>query len=83
MPNLTISASTDVLRRLRVEAAIHNQSVSRFVGEILREKFQQDDAYEQAMDDFFSRSPYLEPPARDDGRAWPTRAELYDRPVTR
>jgi hypothetical protein len=81
MRNLTITADEETLRRLRIEAATRNMSVSRFVGEILKERFSADDAYERAMADFFSRTPYLAPPARDDGRSWPTRAELYDRPV--
>ena len=83
MPNLTITADEATLRRLRVEAATRNISVSRFVGELLKEKFAADDAYECAMTDFFSRGPYLEPEPRDDGRAWPSRDELYDRKVLR
>lgn len=81
MPNLTITADEATLQRLRIEAATRNISVSRFVGEILKEKFGSDDAYERAMADFFARGPYLEPPAREDGRAWPAREELYDRTV--
>ena len=83
MPNLTISASEEVLRRLRVEAAICNLRVSRVVGQILGERFRNDDAYERAMADLFSRGPYLCLAPRDDGRTMPTRAELYDRPVVR
>jgi len=79
MPNLTITADEQTLRRLRIEAATRNLSVSRFVGEILKEKFGGDDAYERATADFLSRDPYLELAARDDGRSWPTRDELYDR----
>ena len=79
MANLTISADPEVLRRVRIEAATRGQSVSRFVGEVLRLKFQADDAYELAMTDFFARGPYLEPPQREDGRAWPTRDELHGR----
>lgn len=81
MPNLTITADEATLKRLRVEAATRNISVSRFVGEILKEKFGSDDAYDRAMSDFFSRGAYLEPPSRDDGRAWPTRSQLYERKV--
>lgn len=79
MPNLTITADEETLQRLRVEAAMRNISVSRFVGEILKEKFSADDTYERAMADFFSRAPYLAPPPREDGRNWPAREELYDR----
>ena len=79
MPNLTITADEATLQRLRVEAATRNISVSRFVGELVKEKFAADDAYERAMTDFFSRGPYIEAPSREDGRAWPSRDELYDR----
>ena len=81
MPNLTITADEETLQRLRVEAATRNISVSRFVGEVLKEKFSADDAYERAMADFFSRGPYLESSSRADGRSWPARDELYDRRV--
>jgi hypothetical protein len=81
MANLTITADEQILQRVRVEAAMRNISVSRFVGEILKEKFTEDDAYERAMASFFSRAPYLESSAREDGRSWPTREEIYDRPV--
>lgn len=81
MPNMTITADEDVLRRLRVEAATRNVSVSRFVGELLREKFFADDEYEKAMADLFSRGPYLSLPDRDDGRAMPVRDELYGRKI--
>ncbi|MDR2093547.1 MAG: hypothetical protein LBP58_09600 [Azoarcus sp.] len=49
----------------------------------MKEKFVADDAYEQAMADFFSRDAYLSPPKREDGRSWPTREELYDREAHR
>jgi hypothetical protein len=53
------------------------------VGELVKEKFMTDDAYERAMADFFSRDAYLFPPEREDGRSWPTREELYDRKALR
>ena len=83
MPNMTITADEETLQRARIEAARRNISVSRFVGELLREKFQEDDEYDRAMQEFFSRGPYLEPQAREDGRSWPRRDEIYDRPVVK
>ncbi|MDR0672849.1 MAG: hypothetical protein LBF93_04125 [Zoogloeaceae bacterium] len=83
MSSLTINASEEVLQRLRMEAASRHLSVSRYVGELVKEKFMIHDAYEEAMADFFSRSAYLSPPKREDGRDWPTREELYDRKVLR
>ncbi len=79
MANVTITAEEEILQRARVEAARRNQSLSRFLGELLKEKFAQEDEYERAMKDFFARGPYLDPPVREDGRRWPGREELYDR----
>ena len=81
MPKITITTDEATLRKLRGEAASCNLSVSRFVGELLKEKFAADDAYERTMADFVSRGPYLQPEPREDGRAWPTRTKLYDRKV--
>lgn len=83
MPNLTITTDEETLRWARIEAAKRGTSVSKLVGEILANLRKQEDDYEQAMQDFFSRKPYLDPPPRADGRRWPTREELYDRPVLR
>jgi hypothetical protein len=79
MPNLTISADEETLRRARIEAARRGLSVSRLVGEVLKERFAEDDAYERSMQDFFSRGPYLDPPAREDRRRWPSRDEIHER----
>jgi hypothetical protein len=48
---------------------------SRFVGELVKEKFAADDADERAMTGFSSRGPYIEALSREDGRAWPSRDE--------
>lgn len=84
MARLTITVDEQTLRRLRIEAIRHNTSVSRFVGQILHEKLRgDDDTYERAMADFFSRSPYLARPKGEDRRSWPTRSEIHDRPILR
>jgi hypothetical protein len=83
MPSLTINASEETLQRLRVEAASRRLSVSRYVGDLVKEKFMSNDAYERAMADFFSRDTNLSPPEREDGRGWPTREALYDRKALR
>lgn len=79
MPNLTIHADEETLRRARIEAARQGMSVSRYVGAVLEEKLGKDDEYERAMQDFFSRRPYLRQPARDEARRWPTREEIHER----
>lgn len=83
MPNLTITTDEATLQRLRVEAASRNISVSRLVGDLVKEKLAADDAYARAMTDFFSRGPYIEAQSREDGRAWPSCHELYDRKALR
>lgn len=63
--------------------ASRNISVSRFVGDLVKEKFAAEDADARAMTDFFSRGPYVEAQSREDGRAWPSRHELYGRKALR
>ena len=74
MKNVTITVEEPVLEWVRIEAAKRNSSVSRLVGEMLAEKMQHEDAYEQAMREALkfdawgvSDGPYL------------TRDEMYDR----
>ncbi len=83
MPNLTITTDEETLRWARIEAAKRNTSVSKLVGELLAEQRKKSDAYDRAMEEFLSREPWLLPeePPREDGRRWPTREEIYDRPV--
>jgi len=83
MANMTISADETVLRRLRVDAARANVSVSRFVGQILADKFRDDDAYSEAMSDLFSRGPYLHLARDSASLTTPIRDGVYDRPVLR
>lgn len=81
MGNVTITADEKILQRARIEAARRNQSLSRFLGDLLKEKFAQEDEYDRAMKEFLARGPWPLPdePPREDGRRWPRREELYDR----
>lgn len=82
MPNLTITADEETLRWARIEAAKQNISVSKLVGELLADQRKKSDAYDRAMEEFLARDWLLpEEPLREDGRRWPTREEIYDRPV--
>jgi hypothetical protein len=82
MPNLTITTDEETLRWVRIEAAKRNTSVSKLVGELLAEQHKRSDEYDRAMEEFLARDWLLpEEPPRADGRRWPTREELYDRPV--
>lgn len=83
MANLTISADEEVLRRLRIEAATTQLSVSRYVGQVLADKFRADDTYTEAMAELFSRQPYLQLNHGDNECVMPTRSDIYDRPILR
>jgi len=75
MKNLTITVEDEVLRWAKVWAAKQGTSVSRLVGEMLRDRMRRDDAYEAAMEAYLST-----PPRRlsETGR-YPAREDLYDR----
>jgi hypothetical protein len=74
--NVTITLDQEVARWVRVQAAKADTSVSRWIGERMREQMQQAEAYQEAMDLFFSIRPRQ---LRDDDAAYPTREEPHDR----
>jgi len=74
--NVTITLDEETARWARVEAARHDTSVSRFVGEMLRERMQESAAYEAARRRFTAREPYLTPVS---DRRLPTRDEVHER----
>lgn len=74
--NVTITLDEETARWARIEAARHDTSVSRYVGELLREKMEEGDAYRSARQRFLDRGPYLEP---KEGRTLPRRDEVHDR----
>ena len=76
MKNVTITLDEDVARWARVCAARHDTSVSRLVGEMLREKMLKDSEYDAAMRRFLSRRPL---PLLKPGEKLPTREALHDR----
>ncbi len=76
MKNVTITMEDDVARWVSVEAAKREKSVSRFVGEAMRERMTDRERYERARADFFADAPR---PLRRPGQALPTREELHDR----
>ena len=75
MKNMTITVEEEVARWARVWAARHNTSVSRLVGELLRQRMLEDRGYRGAMKQYLSRSPA---PLKASG-AYPSREELHDR----
>ena len=76
MKNVTITLDEETAAWARVEAAGQGKSLSRFVGDLLRERMVGDRAYQDAM------RLYLSKPARllsKPGTKYPKRDELYDR----
>ena len=80
MKNVTITLDEDTAAWVRIEAARHDMSVSRLVGEMLREKRGRDIAYEAAHARFKATKPV---PLKAEGERYPAREELYDRACLR
>lgn len=80
MKNVTITLDAKTIARARVEAAERNMSLSRYVGEVLREQLRRTDDYEHAMRRFFALKPFA---LKGPPQKYPSRDELYDRPVLR
>ena len=76
MRNVTITLEEEVARWARVRAAEHDTSVSRLVGEMLKEKMLEEERYEQAMQEYVSRTPQK---LKSDDAQYPSRKELHDR----
>jgi predicted CopG family antitoxin len=74
MKNVTITVEDDVLEWARIKAARDNTSVSRLLGEWMKEKRQQEDAYVIAM-----RSALQFKPLGTSDGPYLTRDEMYDR----
>lgn len=82
MRNVTISLDDQTAAFARRLAAEREISVSRLVAELLEEKRRSSDAYQAAMRAYLSRKPPTHP-LSNPGDRYPTREELYDRPVLR
>jgi hypothetical protein len=72
--NITVSLEEDVARWARLEAARKETSVSRLLGEILKERMLSKDRYERAMRQALARKPFL----KTDGQ-YLSREEAHDR----
>lgn len=76
MKNVTITLDEETAAWARVHAAGQGKSLSRFVGEMLRERMRSNRDYEVAMRRFLAWKPRsLSQP----GTTYPKRDELYDR----
>ena len=79
MRNVTITLDEEVADWVQFEATQQHTSVSRLVGELLREQMRAKQGYEAAMEHFLS-APVWSP---NNPGPYPKRDELYDRPVLR
>jgi len=79
MKNVTVTLEEEVALWVRVRAAEQNQSVSRYLGDMLRTQMAEEKTYQEAMERFLSRKP-----ARiSDTGTYPIRESLYERPRVR
>jgi hypothetical protein len=76
MKNITITLDEETAVWLRLHAAQHGVSVSRFVGTVLQERMQDTRTYNDAMRGFLAHTPF---DFRFTGNRRPTRDELHDR----
>ena len=72
--NVTVTLEEDVAQWARIEAARRDTSVSRLLGELLKERMSAQEGYERAMRRALERKPFL----RSDGH-YLTREEAHDR----
>jgi hypothetical protein len=72
--NVTVTLEEDVAQWARIEAARQDTSVSRLLGEILKDQMLSGQGYEQAKRRALVRKPFL----RSKGR-YLTREEAHDR----
>jgi hypothetical protein len=77
MKNVTITLEEDVARWARVWAAEHDTSVSRILGETLKEKMTKEYSYGRAEARYFS---HVARPLKESAqKKYPARDELYER----
>jgi hypothetical protein len=74
--NVTITLDEETARWARIEAARQDTSVSRLLGDILRERMESRDAYSAARERYFSQEPRIH---RRPDQLLPTRDELHER----
>jgi len=80
MKNITITVDEQAAAWAKVQAAEQNMSLSRYVGELLRERMRRSREYEAAYKAWRDEKPIkLKGPAD----RYATREELHDRPVLR
>jgi hypothetical protein len=76
MKNVTITLDEETARWARIRAAEQNTSVSRLVGEMLRDQMRDDEAYRLAMQEYLGLEPKILKRAET---GYPRRNDLHER----
>ncbi len=76
MRNVTVTLDEDVARWARIRAAELDVSVSRMLGDLLKEQMRRRLTYQTEMHSYLLREPQ---PINADGAGYPSREELHDR----
>lgn len=79
MKNVTVALEEEVALWVRIRAAEQNQSVSRYLAEMLRKQMAEGKAYDEAMGRFLARKPSR----ITDSETYPSRESLHERPGLR
>jgi hypothetical protein len=74
MKNVTITLDEKVALWARLRAAKQETSVSRLVGEMLKEKMLNEEHYQASMQHYLSQTPRM---LKKPGTGYPDRKELY------
>lgn len=77
MKNVTITLDEETAAWARVNAAQRDMSLSRFVGELLRQHMRESRQYEEAMRAYFALKPVS---VKGKQERYLTREEVHDRP---
>jgi plasmid stability protein len=76
MKNVTITLDEDVALWARIRAAKGNTSVSRLVGDMLRNKMLDEETYLLSMQQYLSQRPRK---LKKSGAGYPSRTQLHER----
>ncbi len=76
MKNVTVTLEEEVARWARIRAAERDTSLSRYLGELLRDRMREEARYEVAMSEYLSRPAR---PIKLAGSRYPRREDIHDR----
>jgi len=76
MKNVTITLDEKVAAWARIRAAERETSVSRLVGDMLKERMLEEKRYQSSMQHYLSQTPRL---LKEPGATYPTREGLHER----